>query len=81
MRKQIDRVYEALQEGCYTSREISFVTGLPTAHCSAYLNDLRAMGLARIVKRDSVFFEETKKRSHEWRLAKLQRVKKDPVRV
>lgn len=68
MKKQMQRVIDALVEGAQTSREVSDITGLPLHHCSAWLNELRLAGIAKIVRRNHIRFNDRHRYSHQWAL-------------
>ena len=56
--KQLDVVLQALGKSVCTSRDVSLVTGLSRASCSAHLCTLRDMGLVRVIGSDQ--------RGHRW---------------
>lgn len=64
MKKQIIQVLEAVEEGGWSSNQISAMTSLSIASVSAYLGELARDGLIDLIERDALHFSGRGRKSH-----------------
>ena len=67
-RTQKLRVFDAIAEGCETTREVSLETGLGLKHCSHYLAELVREGSLRREAKPTFFHHDEARPSFRYRL-------------